>query len=166
MLLSLSGTNCFCVFSATVAGTIQGQLHTAFKRIAPKSSATAGSDESADEKSYVASGDSGEVVNGQASDIAAATSGAVVSRPSGHVVMTEAGKRYQCNICQKLFKQNRSLIRHSRTHTGERPYTCDICQQRFMQSQISSITDEYTREKSLDAISAIFVRNCLHRSAA
>ena len=37
----------------------------------------------------------------------------------------------QCSQCDFSFKKPSDLIRHMRTHTGERPYHCDICQRRF-----------------------------------
>ncbi|KAG8232210.1 hypothetical protein J437_LFUL010512 [Ladona fulva] len=32
------------------------------------------------------------------------------------------GKIYKCKFCQKVLKSNRSLIQHTRNHTGERPF--------------------------------------------
>ena len=37
----------------------------------------------------------------------------------------------QCNQCDFSFKKPSDLIRHMRTHTGERPYSCDICERKF-----------------------------------
>ena len=37
----------------------------------------------------------------------------------------------QCSQCDFSFKKPSDLIRHMRTHTGERPYHCEICQRRF-----------------------------------
>ena len=56
-----------------------------------------------------ASGGSDAIVQLQAtgpSGSAASDSGVVVNKPSSRVVMTEAGKRYQCSICQKLCINN------------------------------------------------------------
>ena len=42
-------------------------------------------------------------------------------------------KSYQCEICLKCFCTKRDLVRHMRTHTGEKPYVYSICDKRFAQ---------------------------------
>ena len=37
------------------------------------------------------------------------------------------GNRHNCDICQKQFDSPNSVLRHKRSHTGERPYICNIC---------------------------------------
>ena len=37
------------------------------------------------------------------------------------------GHMYTCHICNQNFKQFKSLVDHSYTHTGERPHECDEC---------------------------------------
>lgn len=36
-------------------------------------------------------------------------------------------KEYSCDICHKQFDSANSVLRHKRSHTGDRPYICKIC---------------------------------------
>ncbi|XP_065292451.2 zinc finger protein 22-like [Dermacentor albipictus] len=43
-------------------------------------------------------------------------------------------KKHKCKTCDKLFHRADSLVKHYRTHTGERPYKCRTCDKSFRQS--------------------------------
>lgn len=40
-------------------------------------------------------------------------------------------KKHVCRFCKKDFSQSANLVRHERTHTGERPYSCKYCDKKF-----------------------------------
>ncbi|KAI0237395.1 hypothetical protein LSAT2_012103 [Lamellibrachia satsuma] len=55
------------------------------------------------------------------------------SEPCPPPTVTAANKkqRYICDTCNKMFAQRSALVRHSRTHTGERPFDCSECESKF-----------------------------------
>ena len=52
--------------------------------------------------------------------------------------------KYECDICQKFYKNSAMLRKHKVTHLpdSEKPYSCEICGKRFCQSQQKKIHKE------------------------
>lgn len=41
---------------------------------------------------------------------------------------------YVCSMCPKQFAKPYYLVKHERTHTGERPFSCAVCNKAFAQN--------------------------------
>ena len=52
-------------------------------------------------------------------------------------------KPHTCKVCAKGFSQSASLKEHPYTHTGEKPHTCKVCAKGFSQS--ASLKDRQHR---------------------
>ena len=54
----------------------------------------------------------------------------------------------KCEVTNKIFSKKGNLVRHKRTHTGDKPYECDVCNKRFSKS--SNLTVHTVREHTLE----------------
>ena len=64
------------------------------------------------------------------------------------IAVVDAKGGSMCNHCDKCFSRGGDLLRHKRTHTGEKPYKCKHCGKCF--TQIASLkrhTRLHTGEK-------------------
>ena len=49
-----------------------------------------------------------------------------------HIERHNPSKLYQCNVCNKQFKQNFTLKEHMRLHVQDNQIVCDKCPKRFI----------------------------------
>ena len=58
-------------------------------------------------------------------------------------------KPFECDVCEKRFRESGNLKVHMRIHTNEKPYECDVCDKSF--SYIWSFEKPHAYSTSLKA---------------
>ena len=61
-------------------------------------------------------------------------------------------KPFKCKHCDKLFAQRRHLVRHERSHTGEKPYSCKKCNKPFARSDSYKIHEKKCQDLNVTEI--------------
>ena len=62
--------------------------------------------------------------NGEKNEDEVDRGGGASEHDSGH---SFGCNRHVCETCGKAFEQSSDLVRHMRTHSGERPHFCETC---------------------------------------
>nr|CAD7598540.1 unnamed protein product [Timema genevievae] len=87
-----------------------------------------------------------------------------------HKTMGLSKETFPCSLCGKVYQSNNGIIKHMRSHTGERNFVCDLCGKHFMHAfdlskhKKSSIHNEelaaQQKSKRINKKSSSFLKSC------
>ena len=49
-----------------------------------------------------------------------------------HMRTHTAEKLSKCTMCEKVFRDEKALVRHEKIHSGKKPFQCSICDKVFL----------------------------------
>lgn len=72
-------------------------------------------------------------------------------------------RKYQCEVCGRVFSRSNTLITHNRIHTGDRPFPCDVCGRAFR--QLGNLTRHKLTHAAVKPHACPICKKCFSRTS-